>query len=182
MTIKLHCEHCGAGVQAPRDLAGGMSKCPSCGNSIYVPTPEDELEELPLAPEDISDLRKEAMLQEERRKVDAMLAGENRVPGADDEGRSRPQSGGATGGRAAGAQPAAGGNRMEAALSRYLVAMRNADADTAERAFAVLNLQPRTVREMIDRLATDSVPPPEMAGVPAGVYQGFLKTLRSRLG
>lgn len=186
MTIKLHCEHCGATVQAARDLAGRMSNCPSCGNSLYVPTPEDELEELPLAPEDVTDLRKEAILQEERRKLDTLLAREERAGGGDEGGPSgRAQSTGSGSGAAVGrsgdAPAVSGANRMEAALTRYLIGMRDSDFDSVERAITTLNMQPRTAREMIDRLAADPVPPPEMAKVPSGVYQGFLKTLRSRL-
>jgi hypothetical protein len=161
-----------------------MSKCPACGNALYVPTPENEIEELPLSPEDISDLRKEAMLQEERRRLDSLLAREANS-GTEDRSAGRPQpesaSGRPTGAKFAGPETTAGGGRMEAALARYLVAMRDSDFDGAERATATLRLQPRTVRELIDRLAADPVPPPEMAHVPVGVYQGFLKTLRSRL-
>jgi hypothetical protein len=59
--------------------------------------------------------------------------------------------------------------------------MRDSDFDNAERAISTLKLQPRVAREIIDRLAADPMPPAEMAKVPPGVFQGFLKTLRSRL-
>lgn len=185
MNIKLRCEHCGASIQAPREMAGRMSKCPACGNTVYVPTPENEIEELPLAPEDAVDLRKEQILQEERRKVDSLIAREA-SDAASDDGRSANRSGPTPsaadrgGGRISDSEPA-GPTRVETALSRYLIAMRDSDFDNAERAIATLKLQPRTTQEMIDRLAADSVPPPEMAHVPAGVFQGFLKNLRSRL-
>lgn len=188
VNIKLHCEHCGASIQAPREMAGRMSKCPACGNSVYVPTPENEIEELPLAPEDVSDLRKEAQLQAERRKLDTLLAREQAAGIGAEEGRSSGRAGaeltgaGRSGGRAGvGDGAPSGGSRTEAALNRYLAAMRDSDFETAERAIATLKLQPRTTQELIDRLAADPVPPLEMAAVPPGVFQGFLKNLRSRL-
>jgi len=192
VTIKLRCEHCGASIQAPRDKAGKTSKCPACGNSIYVPTPENELEELPLAPEDASELQNEAMLQEERRKLDGLLAREEGpsegVETQDGSSGHRGSPAPGTGPRGAGRlgggdQPAAmGPTRSEKAVTAYLTAMRDSDFDAAERAVSALRLQPRVAKELIDRLAADQIPPPEMANVPPGVYQGFLKSLRSRLG
>lgn len=183
MNIKLHCEHCGASVQAPREMAGRMSNCPACKNTLYVPTPEEELEELPLAPEDSLDLRREAQLLEERRRLDSLLAHETRA-GDEVGGRMTSDSSARAGGRPMAGDPvggAGGGAKIEAAVTRYLVAMRNSDFDGAERALATMKLQPRTAREIIDRLAADPMPPMEMAQVPSGVFQGFLKTLRSRL-
>lgn len=150
---------------------------------MYVPTPEEEIEELPLAPEDPAELQREAQLQEERLRLDSLIAheadegGVETSPGGGAGGGDWPRAGGRTGSD----QPAGGATRMDAALSRYLVAMRDADFEAAERAIATLKLQPRVTRELIDRMATDSVPPPEMAQVPPGVFQGFLKNLRSRL-
>ncbi len=191
MSIRLHCEHCGAAVTAGRELAGKRSKCPACGNAVYVPTPEDEIEELPLAPEDTSELAHERELQEERRRLDSLLARENRAPDEADNssGRSRPAvnsnrpasntSGFDASSVANGAS--AGGNRIEQALMKYLSAMRDSDFDAAERALMTLKLQPRTATEIIDRLAADQIPPAEMLNVPPAVYQGFLKSLRSNL-
>ncbi len=166
-------------------MAGRTSKCPACGNAVYVATPEDELEELPLAPEDSLDLRKEQQLMAERRRLDSLLARESDA--GTDEGRSAGRMGAAASpgrpaatGRAGG-DTASGSSRVEAALSRYLVAMRDSDFDNAERALATLRMQPRTTQELLDRMVADPVPPPEMAKVPPAVYQGFLKTLRSRL-
>lgn len=185
-SIKLRCEHCGAGISAPREMAGKMSKCPSCGNTLYVPTPENEIEELPLTPEDDSDVRREQQLQEERRRLDKMIAGEERPPaeGADKtRGGSAEHKPGSQAGpaHAADGSAAGGTTRAQQALMRYLKALRDSDFDTAERALATLKMQPRTALELIDRLISDQLPPVELSDVPPGVYQGFLKTLRSKL-
>lgn len=176
--IRLTCEYCGKAVRAPHELAGKRSKCPACGNSLYVPTPEDEIEELPLAPEDVSDLQHEAALLAERRKLDLLLSHEDKP--ADDPGSGSGRSGGAdSGAGSTGALDSA--NRTERAIRNYLAAMRASDLAAADRAMTVLRMQPRTARETIDRMAADQIPPPEVGGLPAGVYQGFLKTLRSKL-
>jgi hypothetical protein len=180
MPIKMHCEHCGAAVSAPREFAGQMSKCPACGNGLYVPTPEEEIEELPLAPEDANELTKEAMLQAERRRVESLLARENRVVDGD-PGEPRGSARG-NAPRPASTGSIGMGQKLDQALRAYLAAMRDSDLETAQRAFVTLQMQPRTAREMIDRLIADQIPPAEMIKVPPGVYQGFLKTLRARLG
>ena len=173
-------------MSAPREMAGKQSKCPACGNSLYVPTPEEEIEELPLAPEDATDLRKEQLLQAERRRLDSLLAHESRVPEVDgEESRgSRGSSSGQQAGAGRSSEPGAGigmSARIEQALHNYLTAMRDSNLDAAERAMTTLQMQPRSAREMVDRMAADQIPPPEMINVPPGVYQKFLKNLRSRL-
>jgi len=184
----MQCEHCGKTIRAPHEMAGKQGKCPGCGNMVYIPTPEDEIEELPLAPVDDQDLRREQELLAERRRLDGLLAREQKAP--PEPGPSRKTEGsGANAGhevRPSGPAPSpqagsTGGTRIEKAVIAFLVAMRKSDLDAAERAMNVIHLQPRTARDYIDRLAADQIPPPEMSGVPAGVYQGFLKNLRSRL-
>lgn len=190
--IRMHCEHCGAGIQAPHEMAGHINKCPACGNTLYVPTPENEIEELPLATEDKTELAREARLQAERRRLDSLLAHEYAAPAGDDAGNrtdapatgARPAAGraGMADSAAAGTSAASNaGNRVEQTLLKYLVAVRDSDLDAADRALKILKLQPRTTRDLIDRFATDAMPPPELTSMPIGVYQGMLKNLRGKL-
>lgn len=177
--IKMHCEHCGKGIQAPREYAGKISKCPACGNALYVPTPESEIELLPLAAEDETERQQEALLQAERRRLDSLLAQENDAAEGQAGGGAGLQSAGAPGSSTG--VPASAGNRIEQMLLKYLLAVRDADLDAAGRALNVLKLQPRTVRELIDRMATDAMPPAELANIPPAVFQGMLKNLRGKL-
>lgn len=176
--IKIHCESCGKVLQAPKELAGKRADCPSCGHSVFVPTPAEELKELPLAPEDLSELEHENQLLEERRRLDSLIARE----GSSAEDAAPAGAGRAGAGRAGtGGEAASSGTRVEKALTTYLVAMRDSDLAAADRALTSLKLQPRTTKELIDRLAADQIPPPEMANVPPAVYQRLLRNLRSQL-
>lgn len=172
--IQLQCENCGKYVKAPREAAGKQAKCPGCGHSIYIPSP-DEVEELPLAPEDTDELRREAALLEERRRLDRILAREERAPA---EGASPSRSGGA---RIPASAPTGGAQATEEAVIEYLTAMRDADFDRAQESLDVLRRNRAEARQIVDRLAVDQIPPPSMTRVPAPVYQGFLKNLRSQL-
>ena len=173
----MRCENCGKSVTVPQSRSGQRINCTACGHSIYVPAPDDAREELNLAPEDLDDLQREAALQAERRQLDLSLA-------LEDENAAN-ASGGA--GHGPGAFPAGsdvpvgGRSRTEQAVLAVLTAMRDADFDRADRTMSTLRLQPGVAREIVDRLAADQIPPPEMAHVPPAVYQGFLKKLRSQL-
>jgi len=171
MNVDLSCEKCGHPMQFPREQAGRVGKCPRCGNDVYIPTPQEELEELPLAPEDQSEEQRERELQDERRRLDRTLAQER------DE-----QPGHAAAG-AMSARPRGGVGRtsVKGVVMTYLTAMRDSDLRRAEEALALLTTRRDEVLRVIDQLAADQIPPAEMANVPPGVFQGFLKTLRSRL-
>ena len=70
---------------------------------------------------------------------------------------------------------------MNAAVIAYLKAMRDSNLDVADEAIAVLLKQQSAARSYVERLTTDQIPPPELAQIPAPVYQGFLKNLLSQL-
>lgn len=175
MTIELRCESCGKMLRATSERAGTRAKCPACGHELYIPMPPDQIEELPMTPEDAAELEREQALEEERRALDRALMRES-LSNDEPSGRrgvrqsSRPGSAGGAG----------GGNAREAVVA-YLMAMRDANLDLAAQKLAVLRRQKAEALEVVDQLATDQLPPASLANVPPGVYQGFLRTLRSQL-
>lgn len=180
--IELTCEGCGKTIRAPREAAGRQAKCPACGHAIYIPSPEDEVGELPLAPEDAEDLRREAALLEERRRLDRILAREDRAPAEGATGNARSGSRGEpVGGRGPAHAALSAAQEAEQAVLEYLVALRDSNLEQADRAIAVLRHYRGEARQVVERLAADQIPPPAMARVPVGVYQGFLKNLRAQL-
>jgi hypothetical protein len=189
MSIQLQCENCGKYVKAPREAAGRQAKCPACGHSIYIPNPADEVEELPLAPEDSEDVRREQALLEERRRLDRILSREDRAPVEGGTGTRPSGSREAAGSRDSGSfrMPAsltpggAPGQDLEELVIDYLGAMRDSDLDRAHEALAHIQRRRDEARRIVDRLAADQIPPPQMTRVPPAVYQGFLKNLRAQL-
>jgi hypothetical protein len=182
--IQLQCESCGKHMKAPREAAGKAAKCPACGHSVYIPTPPEEVDELPLAPEDADELRREEALLEERRRLDRILSKEDRAPaeGANPtRGAGNRESVGGYGARAA--APSSGGpnQAVEQAVIEYLMAMRDSNFEGAEAAMDLLKRYRGDARRIVERLAADQIPPPQMARVPGPVYQGFLKKLRAEL-
>ena len=177
MATKVTCEKCGQPVSVSREQQGGQVKCPHCGNETYVPAPEDEIEELPLAPEDESERQREERLQAERRRIDRILASEE----GDEAGAGKAGGAPAPHARAPRSAGGQGGISVKEVVMRYLTAMRDADLDRADEALSLLAMRRDDALRIVDELASDQIPPAEMSSVPAGVYQGFLKTLRSQL-
>jgi predicted nucleic acid-binding Zn-ribbon protein len=176
VSIDLRCESCGKMLRATRERAGSRAQCPACGHELYIPMPQEELDELPMAPEDASELEREQALQEERRALDRALAREE--IGGEQSNNRRPAP---AAGRPATRPTAGGGANAREAVLAYLEAMRDANFDLAAQKLAVLQRQKSEARAVVDQLATDQLPPPNMANVPPGVYQGFLRNLRSQL-
>jgi hypothetical protein len=173
VSVELRCESCGKMLRATEDRAGSRAQCPACGHELYIPMPDEKLEELPLAPEDTSEREREESLLRERRALDRALARE--ALNAGDEGPAR--RGTPTPARAG----RSGAAEVREQVLAFLEAMRDSHLDRADNALAVLRSQRAEAREVIDQLAADQIPPPCMANVPSGVYQGFLKNLRAQL-
>jgi len=176
VSIELRCESCGKMLRATPERAGSRAKCPACGHELYIPSPPEELDELPMAPEDAADLEREQALLEERRALERALARE--ALGGEEPNSRRPAP---TPGRPATRATAGGGGNAREAVMAYLEAMRDANFDLAAQKLVVLQRQKAEALEVVDQLATDQLPPPSLASVPPGVYQGFLRNLRSQL-
>jgi hypothetical protein len=184
LSIELHCSSCGKLIRAPREAAGRRSRCPACGNSLYIPTPEDEIQELPLAPEDEVERRQEEELLAERRRLDRILLRETSLPG-EPPARSGDAAGRSGGGAARESVPrepvSSGAESIESVVLAWLRAMRQSDLSRADQHLHTLLRQRAEAVALLDRLAADQMPPPAMADVPPAVYHGFLRNLRTQL-
>lgn len=173
MSIELRCEGCGKKLKAPRESGGKRSKCPACDHEVYIPTPEDEIEELPLAPEDAAEQEREAALLAEGRQLALDIAHDD-ASSVDDAAAAGAQSPGPDS-----ASP--GGASTYDTVVGFLVAMRDSDLNRADECRTALSSRRAEALQIISQIAADAIPPAQMADVPAGVYQGFLKSLRSQL-
>jgi len=172
MDIQVNCEKCEYVFSVAKESTGKQNRCPRCNNVMYIPTPEEDLDELPLAPEDNEERLREAHLQAERRRLDHELSH------ADSTGKEssvpplpRPQ----------GVPPGTGRTTVKGVILAYLAAMRDTNLARAEQAINLLATHRDEAIRVIDRLATDQFPPAEIGNIPPAVYHGFLKNLRGKL-
>ena len=172
--IQVKCDHCNHIIKAPRKAAGKRGKCPHCQNSVYVPTPEDELDEIPLAPVDESADERARRLEREAFEVASALRREAASPD-DKEPAAAPEAAAARG-------PATPAVDVGDAIVEYLRAMQASDLPGAERAARELKAVARAAKSKIQQMMVDSMPPAAVRNMPSGLYQGFLRKLLEQLG
>lgn len=172
MPIEFHCEHCRQVIRAPDEAAGKKGRCPKCQQTVYIPLPAAESGEIPLAPLDPEDARRQQESERERRQIERALWRDKATPG--EGGRpQRPAAGGAAPG------PAADPRKL---VAEYLAALANGQLETAERCAAALSQVKARAMEVIEALSTNEQMAGDFPKLPRPVLMGFLKQLRSQLG
>ena len=174
MSIELHCPKCGKLIRAPDNAGGRHGKCPYCKESVYVPLPPDDSEEIGLAPVDDEALQRAAELKRESARY---------VAAVDHDTDVSPDTGGADDPSPDGDGPP--GLRgevidIDAEVESYIVAMRDSKLDQADAAANRLKTTGQDARGYIQRLM-EGQSPLEVEGVPPPVVKGFLKALLDRL-
>ncbi len=167
MAIEFHCEHCGRLVRAADEHAGKRGKCPTCHQSVYVPTPSDVLEPLRLAPIDEQAEHERQRLVQDAAQLAQALRGERESP--------------TESGRAAEPEPVGGlpaHADMETTVIEYVLAMASGRLTDADALALEVQGHMTQAEPIIDRLSLDEIPPPKLAKVPRPVLRGFLKQLR----
>lgn len=173
MAIEFHCEHCGKGIKAPPDLAGKRAKCPACHNSVYVPTPSEELEPLNLAPIDRREEQERQRALQEARELQRRLLGDREAVDAGGRGVAAREA-------AAARESATPREDMESLVLKYAASMARGELQTAEFLAREIRKDFKTAEEVMQRLTIDEVPHPALAGIPRPVVVGFFRQLRER--
>jgi phage FluMu protein Com len=181
MPVEFHCEHCGKHVKAPSEAAGRQGKCPHCQAVCYIPSPPEEIEELPLAPlDDAEELARKRALDETAKLQHALL--HDRASPAD----SGTSSGRAAGGPRPGARPDPNSlgmpiGEVQQLVAAFVSAMSDGQLDRAERVAGRLQNERDQVIAIVERLNSTGDPSIGLPDLPRPVLLGFLKQLRARM-
>jgi hypothetical protein len=171
MPIEFHCEHCGKLIRSGEEHAGKHGKCPACHQSVYIPTPSDQLEPLHLAPLDEKEEReRQKMLQASRELAQRLLR----------EREAGPDTGH---GRAAAPASAPGGDArlnpdMETLVIEYAICMADGNLAEAEELAVDIRRNMKQAEDVMQRLTLDEMPPPQLTKIPRPVLVGFFRQLR----
>jgi len=169
VSVEFHCGNCGRLVRAPRESAGQRGKCPYCKQSIYIATPADELEEIPLAPLDEEDARRQEALD---REAERLLADLDRAGDpAEGEAGPAPETG----------RRSAGDVDVEGLVISTVQALRKSDLARAERLLDRLREHRDRSSDYVQAMLVDEMPPSEIEDCPPALYKGFLRTILQRL-
>lgn len=180
MPIELHCPQCQKMIRAPDTAGGHHGKCPYCGNSVYVPMPvTDDEDIIPLAPLDEAEERR---AEEERREalrfaaiVDKATEGVSPEP----SGRGKPMVGARSPSR--GTDTPGVVVELKTEVESFVLAMKDSKLDVAESAANRIRKAGDRGRDYVQGLLIDEMPP-KIGNLPPPLVQGFLKNLLSRLG
>jgi hypothetical protein len=175
MAIEFHCEHCGKAIKAPTEMAGKRGKCPACHNSVYIPTPSEEIEPLTIAPIDRSEELARQKALDETRALQRRLLGEKELPG---EARGRPAAAAESRAPTHAAPPAKGD--MDNLIIDYAICMADGDLAGAEQIARDIRKDMKTAENVMQRLTIDEVPHAALARIPRPVLVGFFKQLREK--
>ena len=162
MAIEFHCDHCGKMVRTGDEHAGKRGKCPHCHNSVYIPTPSDQIEILKLAPVDESDEQRQKELLDETRNLVQRIR-------TDKDAKKIMQL-----------HARLIAANMEALIIEYALCMARGDLSRAEELAADIRLNMQAAEEVMERIAVDQVPPPQLADIPRPVLVAFFKQLREK--
>ena len=173
MGIEFHCPKCAKLIRAPETAGGRRGKCPYCKDSVYIPKPASELDEIPLAPVDPEADAEDRRLREEARQLATAIDREE--PGKYDTDEPPAPSGGSV------PLPRDFDSDVADLVRDYLVAMVESDMGRADTATRQLKKQQHAAKQYLKQLMTGEIPPPEIGKVPEPVYTGFVRQLADLL-
>lgn len=167
MPIEFHCSHCDHLIRASSEHAGKHGKCPHCKNSVYIPTPSEEIEPLELAPIDPREEQRRKQLIEETRRITDIIRSERgevpeipRAPAGEAEGDARLQV------------------DVDTLVQEYCLAIAAGKPDEAEMYARDIRSNKKRADEVISRLMMEELPPLKLSKIPRAVLMGMLKQLR----
>lgn len=166
MSIELHCPECRKLIRAPDDAGGKRGQCPYCKNSVYIPLPPDDSEEIRIAPMDDDEERNaEKLRRESLRHATAMDHVTDAGPDYD-----------------VSSAEGAPGEVVDIAdeVERFVRAMHESKLDAAEAATTQLKKNASRARDHIEGLLVAEAPP-HFEDLPRPLLLGFLKMLLDRL-
>ena len=167
MPITFHCEHCGKKIEAQDNAGGKWGKCPVCHNRIYVPDLTAK-EDLKLAPIDESEQEREKRLMAETREVTQDILREREVPNAPADSVTPAYQ--------------ASDEELTKTIITYLRQMADGELDQAqESAHLIVSFGTRSL-DILDRIALNEMPEPQLADVPQQVLASLIRDLRTRIG
>lgn len=166
MAIIFHCNYCGKKIEAKDGSGGRWGKCPSCHNKIYVPEMSGG-EELKLAPLDEAEEQRKKRLMAETFQLEQSILRQKEI---------------AEGVAAAEEQvPKLDRGQLNKKLVEYLVHMSNGNLDAADGVLVVIRKHKKPALELLDAIALNQIPEPELAHIPQGVLSGLIRGLRGQL-
>jgi phage FluMu protein Com len=169
MAIEFHCTHCGKLVRTSSEHAGKRGRCPHCKNSVYIPTPSEDIEPLDLAPVDPDEEQEKKRLLEETKELTRTIRGDH---------SEVPKTAAGSIASTSDSRPPALKPDVETLVYEYVKEMAAGDLAAAESTADEIRRHPEEANDIVARLMQDELMPRQISEVPKPVVIGFLKQLK----
>ncbi len=182
MAIEFHCNYCGKMVRAPEEAGGKKGKCPSCEHVLYVPMPDDQVEELDLAPIDEDEERRKRRMEEQALQAERALLHDREPPSGDAaQGPVNEAPLPPTPPPLAESEAPASAEDIEFLITDWVRSMADGDLGDADRTMLQLRKNKEMARQKVDQIAMADPPSSSLQDVPRPVLNRYFKMLRQQL-
>lgn len=166
MSIEFHCPYCEASIRAPEKTGGKKGRCPKCNQVVYIPMPGSQGDTFDLIPLDHEEERHRSELMDESFATRLHLL-------AADEWEENPDR--------TKVYLTVKTRDVPRLVTRYLLAMANANLPRAERILSALKGHKRATLNHVEKLTVLQSLPAEFSSFPEPLIRGFLKKLSDEL-
>lgn len=178
--INFHCTYCDKRIEAPDKLAGKRGKCPKCRNTVVIPDPAPEDDgPLRLQPLDTEEEQERKRLWSETYNMTLTLFNERSLP---DEPPVEPD----TPSDPTDISYMISATPMDAKeikqnILRYFQFLANGDQVQASQYEQLILPHGDEAIEILDSMAVNELPEPELAHIPPHMLSGLIRNLRTQI-
>ena len=170
MTIIFHCEHCGMKVSAPDEAGGRRGKCPRCTQHVFIPSPKENLDEIPIAPPDPTEESRRKELRMEELRLQQELQEHQDSTNAP---QPKPEKTSET-------KPASPEANIRAMVDQYILYMSKGNPESAEPICQKILTGGNKSLKIVEEMAMQDLPSPQLANIPQNQISSYFKKLLSR--
>ena len=165
MTISFSCESCNKKIKAPDNSGGKYGPCPYCKHRCYIPMPQSDEIKLNLAPiDEKEEIQYDELMVETRNITENILQTKDDAPDPSEQATSETNE-----------------KELTKSIILYLRQMVDGQLDEAQQRANKISPYRKKAIAILDRLATDENPEPELAEVAPQLLKGLIRKLRTRL-
>jgi hypothetical protein len=168
MSISLHCESCKKKIKAPDTAGGKWGHCPHCKHRNYIPLPKpDDEPELRLIPLDENEETQIEKLMRETKNLTKEILTQSSLPEEDSDTAAHAHT--------------VNEKKIIKECILYLRQMADGELGAAEYTFSQLKKDKKPVLRILASMARADQPEPELADLPAGILQGLIRDVSTKL-
>jgi DNA-directed RNA polymerase subunit RPC12/RpoP len=175
MAITFHCQHCGKKIEAPDGSGGRWGRCPACNGKVYVPSLDEDVDDLRLAPLDEADEQKRRPMLAETFALTSQILQEKTVPIPDDQTPTQPDD------SLVMPLPRMSDTELQEEIIGYLRMMADGDLEKAQLSSDIIVAHGRQAIAVLDRIALSQIPDKRLAAIPPHVMSALIRDLRTKI-